>query len=221
MQSQETHMSQRSSFMSRSLASLALTAVAAAAATTMATSAVAATVGPADDTFFTLPSSVPAGSAGTLVSYRETTVNLGDNVPAPKAWNVLYKSTDSVGQSNVVSGTVLVPNTSWPWWKGSRPVVLYAVGTHGLATECAPSRQMAKGTDYENANIAAALKEGYAVLVSDYVGYTNGQTPRVDDVKAINILVRDDGLSDTVFVDMFRERRLHQHAIDRKHPRVW
>ena len=167
-------MSQRSSFMSRSLASLALTAVAAAAATTMATSAVAATVGPADDTFFTLPSSVPAGSAGTLISYRQTTVDLGDNVPVPKAWNVLYKSTDSVGQSNVVSGTVLVPNTSWPWWKGSRPVVLYAVGTHGLATECAPSRQMAKGTDYENANIAAALAEGYAVLVTDYQGYVAG-----------------------------------------------
>jgi pimeloyl-ACP methyl ester carboxylesterase len=51
------------------------------------------------------------------------------------------------------------------------------VGTHGLAQTCAPSLQLAAGSDYENANIAAALKAGYAVVVSDYQGYTNGATP--------------------------------------------
>jgi pimeloyl-ACP methyl ester carboxylesterase len=56
-------------------------------------------------------------------------------------------------------------------------VVSYAVGTHGLANSCAPSVQLARGTDYEAANMAAALNAGYAVLVTDYQGYTNGATP--------------------------------------------
>jgi hypothetical protein len=154
----------------RPLLTLALTAIAAAATST----AMAATVGASDDSFYTLPSPIPTDTHGTLLSYRSTTVNLGTGAPGVKAWNVLYKSTDSVGADNVVSGTVLVPTTSWPWYSGPRPVVLYAVGTHGLAQSCAPSRQMAAGTDYENANISAALKAGYAVLVTDYQGYITG-----------------------------------------------
>ena len=59
----------------------------------------------------------------------------------------------------------------------ARSVVAYAVGTHGLAQNCSPSKQLAAGTDYEAANIAAAIKAGYAVLISDYAGYTTGGTP--------------------------------------------
>lgn len=163
-------MSRPSKMIRRPLLTLALTAIAAAATST----AMAATVGASDDSFYTLPSPIPTDTHGTLLSYRSTTVNLGTGAPGVKAWNVLYKSTDSVGAGNVVSGTVLVPTASWPWYMGSRPVVLYAVGTHGLAQSCAPSRQMAAGTDYENANISAALKAGYAVLVTDYQGYLTG-----------------------------------------------
>ncbi len=130
-------------------------------------------IGPADASFYNVPAAAPAGAHGDLVSYRTTTVKLGATAPATNAWNVVYQSTDSVGKSNYVSGTVLVPSAAWTG-TGPRPVILYAVGTHGLANDCAPSRQMANGTDYENANIAAALKAGYAVLVSDYAGYLNG-----------------------------------------------
>lgn len=130
-------------------------------------------VGPADASFYTLPSPLPAGNHGDLVSYRKATVNLGKGAPAATGWNVLYQSTDSEGAPNVVSGTVIVPTTAWTGG-GARPVILYAVGTHGLAQDCAPSRQLAKGSDYENANIAAAIKAGYAVLVSDYQGYVTG-----------------------------------------------
>jgi pimeloyl-ACP methyl ester carboxylesterase len=81
-----------------------------------------------------------------------------------------------VGAANAVTGTVIVPGAAWSG-SGARPVLGYAVGTHGLAQGCAPSLQMARGSDYENANIAAALKAGYAVLVSDNPGYTTGATP--------------------------------------------
>lgn len=137
-------------------------------------SAYAAPVGPADATFYTQPAAL-AGAHGDLIQYRPTTVKLGADAPATKAFNVLYQSTDSQNKPNAVSGTVLVPTAAWTG-TGARPVILYAVGTHGLAQGCAPSRQFESGKDYENANINAALKAGYAVLVTDYAGYLTGST---------------------------------------------
>ena len=150
-------------------------AVPLAAIALAASNAHAATQGPAGMAFYT-PPAVITGNHGDLISYRSTTVSLGTDAPAVNAWNVMYRSTDSRGAANVVTGTVLVPKGIWLSLT-ARPIVSYAVGTHGLAQSCAPSLQMAAGTDYENANIVAALKAGYAVLVSDYQGYTNGATP--------------------------------------------
>ena len=87
----------------------------------------------------------------------------------------MYRSTDSLGASNFVTGTIVVPTGGTT----ARSVVAYAVGTHGLAQNCSPSKQLAAGTDYEAANIAAAIKAGYAVLISDYAGYTTGGTPLI------------------------------------------
>ncbi|RZI82276.1 MAG: Triacylglycerol lipase [Rubrivivax sp.] len=150
------------------LAAIALAAATAAHA--------APKVGPAGMPFYTAPATAPTGTHGDLISYRTTTVNLGAGAPGVKAWNVMYQSTDSVGAPNVVTGTVLIPTALWTGG-GARPIVSYAVGTHGLAQPCAPSLQLMGGTDYETANINAALAAGYAVLVSDYQGYTNGSTP--------------------------------------------
>lgn len=147
----------------------------AALACALGTASAAPVEGPADMRFYDAPASV-AGQHGDLISYRGTTVNLGAGSPASKAWNVMYQSTDSRGAANVVTGTVIVPTAAWTGG-GERPVISYAVGTHGLAQRCAPSLQMSQGKDYESANIAAALKAGYAVLVSDYQGYTNGSVP--------------------------------------------
>ncbi len=145
------------------------------AALTMSLSlgAQAATVGPADDSFYTLPSPLPADAAGTLLSYRNGVAKIGNVALPAKATNILYKSTDSTDLDNVVSGTVLVPTAAWTG-AGARPVILYAVGTHGLAQGCAPSRQLAAGTDYEGASILSALNAGYTVLVTDYQGYVSG-----------------------------------------------
>jgi hypothetical protein len=129
-----------------------------------------------DLSFYTAPALSATGAKGDLLRARPAVVNLGPGAPAVQAWNVLYRSTDALGAPNVVSGTVIVPAAAWSG-SGLRPVVGYAVGTHGLAQGCAPSLQMAQGTDYENANIAAALARGYAVLVSDNPGYTTGATP--------------------------------------------
>ncbi|MAL99263.1 MAG: Triacylglycerol lipase [Alteromonadaceae bacterium] len=119
---------------------------------------------------------VAGATKGDLLQYRQATVQLGEDTPDVQAWNVMYRSTDSLGAANVVTGTVIVPATAWNGG-GERPTLGYAVGTHGLAQGCAPSLQLANGTDYEADNIRAALEAGYAVLVSDNPGYTNGDVP--------------------------------------------
>lgn len=132
--------------------------------------------GPADSTFYSPPTAAGTGAHGDLIWYRPATVNLGAGVPPVQGWNVMYHSTDALGAPNIVTGTVIVPSATWSG-TGARPVIGYAVGTHGLAQQCAPSIQLARGTDYEAANLVAATRAGYAVLVSDNPGYTTGSTP--------------------------------------------
>jgi pimeloyl-ACP methyl ester carboxylesterase len=133
-------------------------------------------IGPADASFYDPPAAM-SGQHGDLVSYRPTMVKLGEGAVEAKAWNVMYQTLDSDDVAQPVTGTVFVPSAAWAG-TGPRPVVIYAVGTHGLGNTCAASKQFAAGTDYEAANVAAALKAGYAVLVSDYVGYTTGGAVR-------------------------------------------
>lgn len=132
--------------------------------------------GPSGTAFYTPPSSEPTGSAGELVWYRPATVNLKVALPANKAWTVLYQSTDQLGKPDFVTGTVIVPSGKWSG-KGSRPVVTIGIGTQGIAPQCAPSKQMTTGSEYDGAAIVDSLKAGYAVDVTDYEGYTNGAIP--------------------------------------------
>ena len=133
-------------------------------------------IGPSGLAFYDPPSSLPPGPAGTLVWYRPTTVNLNVTLPSVDAWDVLYRSTDEQGAPDVVTGTVIVPTAAWTG-SGPRPVVDYAIGTQGLAQSCAPSLQMVGGTEYDGGAVIASLKKGYAVVVTDYQGYTQGATP--------------------------------------------
>ncbi|MAE35108.1 MAG: Triacylglycerol lipase [Oceanospirillaceae bacterium] len=135
----------------------------------------AAVEGPSGMDFYEVPS-INTTQNGDLIWYRETSVNLGAGASLAKAYNVMYRSTDSLGAQNAVTGTVLVSSKPWEG-SGDRPTLSYAVGTHGLEQSCAPSMQMRAGTDYEARNIRAALEKGYAVLVTDYEGYTTGATP--------------------------------------------
>ncbi|MCT2582736.1 lipase [Actinophytocola sp. S1-96] len=84
------------------------------------------------------------------------------------AWQLIYRSTSATGAPNAVSGTLLVPRT--PWSGGPRPLVGYAVGTHGLGDECAPSYRLRTGTENEIALIGRALLAGWAVVLTDYEG---------------------------------------------------
>ncbi|MDI3424019.1 alpha/beta fold hydrolase [Streptomyces luteolus] len=115
------------------------------------------------------PTSLPAANGDVLSS--EPGVFYLDPLKAIKVkasvHRIMYRTTDRAGKAIAVTGTVLNPRTS-PY--GQRPIVGFAPGTQGLADKCAPSRQLAEGTEYEALPIKKLLDEGYAVVVTDYQG---------------------------------------------------
>ena len=142
----------------------------------LAFSAIAAPqVGPAGMAFYEKPSTLPT-THGTLIRYR-TSTSVPPGGPSCYSWTIMYASRDALGQPNVVTGTVLVPKSLYNYGLTARPIISYAVGTHGLTQSWAPSIQLENGTDYENSNINTALNMGYAVLITDNPGYTNGDVP--------------------------------------------
>ncbi|MEW1839975.1 lipase family protein [Nonomuraea angiospora] len=112
-----------------------------------------------------------AAAPGDVVSAQPTTVYLlpGKLLEVPvNAWHLLYNSTSATGSLNTVSGTLLVPKSGYPL--GARPIVGYAVGTHGLGDQCAPSASMSQGREAELALVSLLLLKGYAVAMTDYEG---------------------------------------------------
>ncbi|MCJ1676239.1 lipase family protein [Streptomyces sp. APSN-46.1] len=115
------------------------------------------------------PASLPAANGDAISS--EPGVFYLDPLEAFKVnasvHRIMYRTTDRTGKASAVTGTVLIPTNPRA---GQRPIVAFAPGTQGLADKCAPSRQMAAGTEYEALPIKKLLDQGYAVVVTDYQG---------------------------------------------------
>ena len=121
--------------------------------------------------FYTPPASVDA-PPGTVLRAESMTFYLDPLRLLPsnaRATRVMYATRDRTGATAAVTGTVLVPPVPWVG-VGQRPVVGYAAGTQGLGDRCAPSRQLAAGSEYEGAFISGLLARGYAVAMTDYEG---------------------------------------------------
>jgi pimeloyl-ACP methyl ester carboxylesterase len=149
-------------------------AMLAVATTTLLTLATASPAHSADDTrpfFYEPPNTLPANNGDVIRS--EPSVYYLDPGKTIKVdaivHRVMYRSTDGFGQPIAMTGTVITPKTPW-LGKGERPVIGYAPGTQGLADTCAPSRQLANGTEYEGLFISGLLARGYAVTMTDYEG---------------------------------------------------
>lgn len=128
---------------------------------------------PSDDPFYDPPEPLPAGEPGDIIESRTSRYTLDPITKTPargvSSWQVLYRSTDALGDPMAVSGTVLVPTREWRG-PGSRPLVSYAVGTRGVGDDCAPSYTLSQGADYEALFIQSLLNQGWAVAVTDYQG---------------------------------------------------
>ncbi|MEV6905797.1 lipase family protein [Amycolatopsis sp. NPDC051071] len=128
--------------------------------------------GPFDDSFYTPPSTLPAGKPGDVIRWRPTVPLM--NVANADAWQVMYLSTNALGKPNAVTGTVFTPKGVD---LGKAPIVGYAVGTQGPAFKCAPSKAIQRGTLYDQPAINDSISSGYAVAVTDYEGYSATTVP--------------------------------------------
>lgn len=146
-----------------------------AAFTAASAGLVAAPTALADDearpSFYEPPASLPADNGDVIRS--EPSVFYLDPLKVLKADavvnRVMYRSTDGNGEPIAVTGTVITPNKPWQGG-GERPVIGYAPGTQGLGDDCAPSRRLANGTEYEGLFAQGLLARGYAIAMTDYEG---------------------------------------------------
>jgi fermentation-respiration switch protein FrsA (DUF1100 family) len=118
--------------------------------------------------FYEPPSPLGAGEPGEIIRAEPMDAYLFPGVRLrAKAWRVLYRSAGALGEPTAVSGTVLIPTNRA---RSPRPLVGYAIGTHGIGDVAAPSRLLSRGLDWEAGLIASVLAHGYAVAVTDYQG---------------------------------------------------
>jgi len=118
--------------------------------------------------FYEAPEPLPDGLPGAVIRGQPMDAYLVPGVRLrARAWRILYRSTSATGEPTAVSGTVLLPGGR-PG--GVRPLLGYAIGTHGIGDAAAPSRLLPRGLEWEAALIALALARGWAVAVTDYQG---------------------------------------------------
>jgi alpha-beta hydrolase superfamily lysophospholipase len=118
--------------------------------------------------FYEPPDPLPDGSPGEVIRAEEMDAYLAPGVRLrARAWRVLYRSTSATGEPTAVSGAVLIPRSRA---RRPRPLIAYAIGTHGLGDQVAPSRLLARGLEWEAGLMAMVLARGWAVAITDYQG---------------------------------------------------
>lgn len=134
----------------------------------------AVSAGPAGDAFYTPPSPLPAGEAGSVVWARPLDAAMTMALPgAARNTLVLYRSPGAAGGMVAVSGTVSIPAGETP--AGGWPVITWTHGTTGLAPICGPSRDGTDGPEHPyildiQRLLERFLRAGYAIVATDYEG---------------------------------------------------
>jgi hypothetical protein len=85
-----------------------------------------------------------------------------------RAFKLTYVTTNARGKRALSTGTLFLPKGTAP--RGGWPVVSWAHGTSGLADRCAPSRVGPALPKRDRPYLANWMREGYAVVASDYAG---------------------------------------------------
>jgi acetyl esterase/lipase len=124
---------------------------------------------PWTEDFYDAPSGLQSLAAGDLIRAEPMDAYLLPGVRLrARAWRLLYRSTGAVGEPTAVSGVLLLPEVARE--RRPLPLVAYAIGTHGIGDDAAPSRLLSGGRDWEAGLMALVLARGYAVVVTDYQG---------------------------------------------------
>jgi Secretory lipase len=122
----------------------------------------------AADGFYLSTDPLGAGLPGDVLRAEPMDIYLVPGVRLrARAWRVLYRSTSATGEPTAVSGTVIVPPGRA---RRVRPLIGYAVGTHGIGDGAAPSRLLPRGLEWEAGMISMVLARGWALAITDYQG---------------------------------------------------
>ncbi|WP_067721789.1 lipase family protein [Nocardia yamanashiensis] len=148
--------------------------------------------------FYLPPNTLPGTVNGELLrsepfSAAEFT-RLALLMPVGSATRVMYRSSDARGAAVAVTGTVLTPSAAWNG-PGPRPLITYAIGTHGSGDACAPSKLLADTIEldatgmpmleYDLVDLWLLLNRGFSVAVTDYQGLgTPGGHPYMQPLPA-------------------------------------
>ena len=133
--------------------------------------------------FYQPPTPLPDGQPGDVIRTEPSRIpaaaDFPDALPA-SATRIMYRSTNARGNPIAVTGTFIAPTRPWTG-PGPRPLVSFAVGTHGQGDQCAPSRLLNEYLyqervldlflEYELLIIQRMIKRGWAVVVTDYEGF--------------------------------------------------
>jgi hypothetical protein len=147
------------------------------AAPAAAPAAAAAIVPPSQDSFYVVPTNVGTYQVGGVIRSREITPKwaFGD-IPAVKAWQVLYRTNDGEDAATATVATIVVPDQPWRG-AGTRPLVSYQSAEDSVGIDCAPSYSWRNGIFAglgeplaDPFAVAPLLVAGWAVVVPDYEG---------------------------------------------------
>ncbi len=125
---------------------------------------------------------VPNGKLGQVLRQER----ISTTIAGADAWLIAYVSSDTQERKTIATALVVAPKGDVP--NEGRPIVSWAHGTTGTAENCGPSQLINPAqplnqyffvggnswTDYGVPAIATFIKEGYAVVATDYQGLGGG-----------------------------------------------
>lgn len=125
---------------------------------------------------------VPDGKLGRVLAQE----SVSTTIAGAEAWRIAYVSSDTLDRKTVVTALIVAPQGAVP--KGGRPIVSWAHGTTGTAQNCGPSQvanpaqplnqyHLIGGnswTDYGIPAVETFIRQGYAVIATDYQGLGGG-----------------------------------------------
>ncbi|KAL9933915.1 hypothetical protein V8E36_006997 [Tilletia maclaganii] len=126
---------------------------------------------PSNDAFYKPSGNITSKANGAILKSRSITPNAQN---AAKGYQLLYKTTDALGNADATVVTILVPKSP----KSPAKIVSLQLPEDSVSIDCAPSGSLAKGTSSPaaaslsttNQGLEGSLQNGYYVVIPDHEG---------------------------------------------------
>ncbi|AYF79039.1 hypothetical protein D7D52_14690 [Nocardia yunnanensis] len=151
------------------------------------TSAPVASAAPsaADDPFYTAPAGYESTEPGTILRSRPVQVAALNLFPTHiRAWQLLYRTTDSHGDPYTAASTVMLPDGP----VHPRPLLSYQTAVDAVTGMCRPSVALQQGTpiDFTNPDGPITAGNASAEILLAAVGLDHGWAVSIPDQGGVN-----------------------------------